>query len=450
MNNDEIIYILIGAAIGGLIAWLLAQSFLLKSGAYISSTVVKEQYVLKDLMNDVKNRLDALGIVHQKKLDECTSLQKDMSSLEQINANLEDKLATNKEELAVLEKKFQTEFENIANRLLEEKSQRFSLQNKQQIGDLLAPLHEKIKDFEQNIERKYVEDLKERVTLKTEIENLRLLNQQLSQDAHNLTSALRSDNKTQGDWGELRLEILLEKAGLQKDVHYQTQLSFTDENGQQKRPDFIVQLPGNKQMVIDSKVSLLHFERHLSSSDAEEKKQCLRLHLDSLKNHVKGLNGKNYAHIAQINTLDYVMMFVPIETAFSLAQQEDPKFFGDALDKNILIVTPTTLLATMRTVAFLWSQENQKRNVLEIAKQSGLLYDKFVGFIEDLKEIGRRLNMANGAYEDAMNKLTDGKRFGDTLIGRAEKIRELGAKNTKNLPQEMMSDDGQRTTDNGQ
>ena len=225
---------------------------------------------------------------------------------------------------------------------------------------------------------------------------------------------------------------------MQKNVHYQTQLSFTDDNGQQKRPDCIVQLPGNKQMVIDSKVSLVHFERHLSSEDAEEKKSALRAHLDSMKTHVKGLNGKNYAHIAQINTLDYVMMFVPIETAFSLAQQEDPRFFSDALDKNILIVTPTTLLATMRTVAFLWSQENQKRNVIEIAKQSGLLYDKFVSFIEDLKEIGRRLNMANSAYEDAMHKLTDGKRFGDTLIGRAEKIRELGAKNTKTMPPELV------------
>ena len=436
--NDEIFYIIIGAFIGGVIAWLLAQSFLLKSGAYISSGVVKEQYVLRDLMNDLKTRFDALGLVHDKKLDELSTLQRDTASLEQINAHLEDKLATQKEELIVLEKKFQSEFENIANRLLEEKSERFSQQNKQQIGDLLLPLHEKIKDFEQNIERKYVEDLKERMTLKTEIENLRLLNQQLSQDAHNLTSALRSDNKTQGDWGELRLEILLEKAGLQKNVHYQTQLSFTDDNGQQKRPDCIVQLPGNKQMVIDSKVSLVHFERHLSSEDAEEKKSALRAHLDSMKTHVKGLNGKNYAHIAQINTLDYVMMFVPIETAFSLAQQEDARFFSDALDKNILIVTPTTLLATMRTVAFLWSQENQKRNVLEIAKQSGLLYDKFVSFIEDLKEIGRRLNMANGAYEDAMHKLTDGKRFGDTLIGRAEKIRELGAKNTKTMPPELV------------
>ena len=439
--NDEIFYIIIGTVIGGIIAWLLAQSFLLKSGAYISTGIVKEQYVLRDLMNDLKTRFDALALAHQKKLDELTTLQRDTASLEQINANLEDKLATQKEELIALEKKFQSEFENIANRLLEEKSERFSQQNKQQIGDLLLPLHEKIKNFEQNIERKYVEDLKERVTLKTEIENLRMLNQQLSQDAHNLTSALRSDNKTQGDWGELRLEILLEKAGLQKNVHYQTQLSFTDENGQQKRPDCIVQLPGNKQMVIDSKVSLVHFERYLSSNDAEEKKVALRSHLDSMKTHVKGLNGKNYAHIAQINTLDYVMMFVPIETAFSLAQQEDPRFFSDALDKNILIVTPTTLLATMRTVAFLWSQENQKRNVLEIAKQSGLLYDKFVAFIEDLKEIGRRLNMANGAYEDAMHKLTDGKRFGDTLIGRAEKIRELGAKNTKTMPPELISSD---------
>jgi DNA recombination protein RmuC len=299
-------------------------------------------------------------------------------------------------------------------------------------------LREKIKEFEEGMERKFLEETRERVSLKTEIEHLRSLNQQLSQDAHNLVTALRGDSKTQGDWGEMQLEMLLEKAGLLRGVHFHMQASFADHNGQQKRPDLIIQLPDNKQLIIDSKVSLAAYEQFFNQNDPLSKKRFLSAHFESLKSHFKNLSEKNYTGLYQINAPDYVIMFIPIENALTVALQEDSRLFTDALDKNVLIVTPTTLLATMRTVSFIWKQENQKRNVLEIARQSGLLYDKFVAFIEDLKEIGQRLDMAQSAYCDAMNKLNDSKKYGDTLVGRAEKIKELGAKATKSLPKELL------------
>jgi DNA recombination protein RmuC len=249
---------------------------------------------------------------------------------------------------------------------------------------------------------------------------------------------LRGDSKIQGDWGEMQLEMLLEKAGLLRGVHFQMQVSFSDQNGQQKRPDLIIQMPDNKQLIIDSKVSLTAYEQYFNQSDPLSKKRFLNAHFESLKNHFKSLSEKNYSGLYQVNAPDYVIMFIPIENALTIALQEDSRLFTDALDKNVLIVTPTTLLATMRTVSFIWKQENQKRNVLEIARQSGMLYDKFVAFIEDLKEIGQRLDMAQNAYCDAMNKLNDSKKYGDTLVGRAEKIRELGAKATKKLPKELL------------
>ena len=321
---------------------------------------------------------------------------------------------------------------------MEEKSQRFTHQNQQQLNDILNPLRDKIKDFEVNIERKYLDETNQRTTLKAEIDNLVVLNRQLSQDANNLVAALRGDSKTQGDWGEIQLEMLLEKSGLLRGVHFYIQSSFNDHNGQQKRPDFIIQLPENKQVIIDSKVSLTAYEQFFNTEDSAVKSRFLKAHIESLKNHIRGLSEKNYAGLYQINSPDYVIMFVPIEPALSVALQEDSKLFTDALERNVVIVSVSTLLATMRTVSFIWKQENQKRNVLEIARQSGMLYDKFVAFVDDLKQIGQRLDMAQNAYHDAMNKLNDSKKYGDTLIGRSEKIRELGAKATKQLPKELL------------
>jgi DNA recombination protein RmuC len=279
----------------------------------------------------------------------------------------------------------------------------------------------------------------ERTTLKEELRQLHSLNQQLSQDAANLVSALKGDNKMQGDWGEYQLETLLEKAGLNKNIHYFTQMSlFDDETRRQKRPDFVIQLPENKHLIIDSKLSLTAYERYHNEPEATLKRQHLKAHLDSIRSHIKDLSSKNYQQLYQIHAPDYLILFVPIEPALFLAAQEDQNLLMDAWDKNIVLVSNSTLLATMRTISYLWRQEKQKTNVLEIARQSGLLYDKFVGFVEDLRLIGLRLDSARDAYDEALNKLSDSKRYGDTLIGKAERIRELGAKTSRQLPKELI------------
>jgi DNA recombination protein RmuC len=434
----ELIYPLATFVLGALLAGLLIYNRFMGSGQYMASKMVSENYVSKEIAVARETRINDLETDAKDKMQKIIDLNKDLASLEQINVNLDEKLNLQKEELSQLQKRFQTEFENIANRLLEEKSQRFTQQNQTQMNDLLNPLREKIKDFETNMSRNFSDETRERASLKTEIEGLVKLNQQLSADAHNLTAALRGDSKIQGDWGEMQLEKLLEKSGLLRGVHYDAQLSLTDENRQQRRPDFVIQMPDNKQLILDSKVSLTAFEQYFNNDDPSVKTRFMKAHIDSLRTHFRGLSDKNYAGLYQLNSLDYVIMFVPIESAFSFAMQEDTNLFTDALDKNVLIVTPTTLLATMRTVGFIWKQENQKKHVLEIARQSGLLYDKFVAFIDDLKQIGNRLDAAQTAYHDAMNKLNDSRKYGDTLVGRAERIRELGAKATKRLPKEFL------------
>ena len=423
----DIIYLVVGFASGGLLVGLLVYRQF-AGGAYIS----------RDLFADLTTRHAAAQAELQDKTLKTIDLHKDLASLEQINAHLEEKLLTQKEDITTLQIRFQTEFENISNRLLEEKSQKFEQQNARQIGDLLTPLRDRINEFGQQIDLKFLDETRERMSLKNEIENLRVLNTQLSSDAHNLANALRGDSKRQGDWGEWQLELLLEKAGLLRGVHFEPQASFTTEDGQQQRPDFVIQLPENKQLILDSKVSLTAYEQFFNADEPTHRKGFLRAHVESLRTHVRDLGSKNYVGLYQINTPDYVIMFVPIEPALTVAMQEDNSFFTDALDRNVVVVTPTTLLATLRTVNFIWKQENQKRHVLEIARQSGLLYDKFVSFVDDLKQIGLRLDAAQTAFGDAMNKLSDSRKYGDTLIGRAERIRELGAKTSKRLPKDLL------------
>ena len=365
-------------------------------------------------------------------------MSKALSAKEQYAQSLQEKLIEQKNELTQLQAQFQTNFENVANRLLEEKSEKFTQQNQSNLDQVLQPLKERIKEFENKIEQTYLQETKDRIQLNEQINQLKELNLQLSTDASQLASALKGDNKFQGDWGEFQLEMLLEKAGLTKDIHFKTQLSFTDDKGKQKRPDFIIYLPENKQLVIDSKVSLKAYEAFYNAETIEDEKKYLKAHLDSLRSHIRELSGKNYQNLYQINTPDYLLMFVPIEPAFSIALQEDSNLFLEALDRNIVLVTTSTLLATMRTVAYIWKQEKQKKSVLQIAKQSGLLYDKFVAFVEDLREIGRKLDTAQGSYHAAMNKLMESKKYGDTLIGRAERIRLLGANASKKLPKELL------------
>lgn len=434
----ELIFLLIGLVVGALAAWLITRFHMAANRQYFTEETLNTRYILREVYDNLQNQAD----LHRDDLLDKEKELRDLGALlaarDQEKESLLEKLSHQKAELANMQAHFKTEFENIANRLLEEKSEKFTRSNQQQMNDLLTPLHEKIKTFESGIHQRFREESIDRISLKKEVEHLRHLNQQLSEDANNLVSALRGDSKTQGDWGEIQLERLLEKSGLQKDIHFSTQDSFKDHEGKDKRPDFIIHLPEEKHLIIDSKVSLVAYEKYFNAKEESDKKKWLKAHQESIKKHINDLSSKNYQQLYQINSPDYLLLFVPIEPAFTLAVQENQQLFLNALDKNIVLVTTSTLLATMRTVSFIWKQEKQKRSVLEIARQSGLLYDRFCNFVDDLKAIGIRLDHAQSSYHDAMTKLTTGKRYGDTLIGRAEKIKSLGAKTSKSLPQELL------------
>ena len=439
MSLDGIVLLILGLVLGYIAGWWMSGNKGMQiTGGGMTDEELRMRYVSKDLFENQQIQSDVLQENILEKEHEIRDLMSTAAGQKEIINNLNEKMLSHEDDLKSLNERFKLEFENLANRLLEEKSQKFAQLNETQMSAILTPLREKIKDFEDSFEKKYLEETKDRTSLKKEIEQLYQLNMQLSQEASNLVSALKGDSKTQGDWGEFRLELILDKAGLNKDIHYRVQPSFTDESGNQKRPDFIIQLPDNKHLIVDSKLSLTAYEKYFNETDDVMKQVHLKAHVDSIRRHIKDLASKNYQHLYQINSPDYLLLFIPIEPAFSLALQEENDLFGDALDRNIVLVTTSTLLATMRTVSYLWTQEKQKNNVIEIARQSGMLYDKFVGFIDDLRLVGTQLDKARDGYQDAMNKLTDSKKYGDTLVGRAERIRELGAKTTKQLPLDLL------------
>lgn len=349
--------------------------------------------------------------------------------------NLKEKLENQKRELDELQKKFTLEFENLANRIFEDKSKKFTEQNKTNIDIILNPLKEKISDFEKKVDMAYKSEAAERNTLRGEIKNLIETSNKIGTDANNLARALKGDQKQQGNWGELMLEKILERSGLIKGEEYNLQVSLESQESRRIQPDAIIYLPENKNIIIDSKVSLVAYESAVNATTDEEKKKFISQHLDSLKRHVKDLSEKNYPSAKGINAPDFVLMFIPIESSFSVAVQEDAELFNFAWDRNIVLVSPSTLLATLRTIASVWKQEKQSRHVLEIAEESGKLYDKFVGFVEDLKDVGNKMDQSKNSYVEAMKKLSQGS---GNLVGRVEKIKKLGAKTTKALPPNLL------------
>ena len=349
--------------------------------------------------------------------------------------NLQDRLAEQRLELEQVQKRFSIEFENLANKIFEEKSKKFTDQNKVNINELLKPLGEKIKDFEKKVEDTNKDNIARNSALKEQILGLRELNQRITKEAENLTKALKGDSKTQGNWGEFILESILEKSGLQKDREYFVQESITTEEGKRFQPDVIIRLPENKCIIVDSKVSLVAYERYSSDESTEGRDLNIKTHLLSIRKHVKDLSDKNYQSLDLGQSLDFVLLFIPIEPAFTLAVQADPDLFSEAYSRNIVIVSPTTLIATLRTIASIWKQEYQNRNALEIAKQGGDLYDKFVGFVEDYKKIGQQLATARQTYEDAGKKLYSGR---GNIIRRTELLKELGAKASKSLDSNLI------------
>ena len=366
------------------------------------------------------------------------NLQKALVSEASLKTSLAEQQNQNKEKLALLDEakeRMNTEFKNIANEIFESKQQLFKAESKEQLGNLLSPLSDRIKEFEKRVETAYNEESKERYSLIKEVRNLQDLNARISKDAVNLTNALKGESKTQGTWGEIILERVLEKSGLVKGREYEIQVSVKNEEGRRLQPDVVVHLPEGKDVVIDSKVSLTAYERYCSSDDDIERAESLKLHIQSLRAHIKQLGDKDYHNLDGLKTLDFVLLFVPIEAAFSLAVQTDNDLFSAAFDKNIVMVAPSTLLASLRTIQNILRYEHQNKNAQEIASRAGALYDKFVNFVSDLENIGARIESTQAAYRDAHNKLTSGK---GNLVRRAEGMRELGAKVSKSLPQNLV------------
>ena len=405
----------------------------LKTVVQSSETKLQQERQKYDsmLVDERKNAQSRLS-EEQKKSE---SLNTSLSTETAQNKNLAQRLTEQKGELEQLNKKFTTEFENLANRILDEKSQKFTDQNRTNLDIILNPFKEKLKEFENKVDQAYKSESAERITLKTEIKNLVELNKQISEEANNLATALKGDNKQQGNWGELVLEKVLERSGLIEGVEYKTQTTSTNVEGDKIRPDVVIYLPDNKQVIVDSKVSLVAYNACVNAITEDDRLKYLKLHIESLRSHVKLLSDKNYQTAAGFDSPDFVLLFVPIESSFSLAVQGDAELFNFAWDRKIVIVSPSTLLATLRTIASIWKQERQTRNAIEIAEEGGKLYDKFVAFYEDLENVGKKLDDSKKTYVEAMKKLYDGT---GNLVKRAEKMKELGAKTTKQLPQSII------------
>jgi len=341
----------------------------------------------------------------------------------------------------------QAEFENLANRILEEKAARFATQNQTNLHQLLQPLQQQIGEFKQRVEATHTDDKADRASLLAQIQSLKELNAQVTADARNLALALKGDSKTQGAWGELILERILERSGLTKGIEFSVQENLKSDTGANLRPDVIIHLPESRHLVVDSKVSLTAYERSCSADDPEERKVAIKEHAQSLRGHVEELAEKNYANLYGITAPDFVFMFIPVEPALGAALQADGGVFNDAFDQKVILVTPATLLVTLRTVAQIWKQEKQTRNALEIARKSGALYDKFEGLYRDLLEVGDKLKQASGAHQDALDKLKTGR---GNLIGRVEDIKRLGAKTQKSLPGDLVDQALEIETQTGQ
>lgn len=429
----EILWLAGGLIVGALIVWLITQAHYAKQ---LRANRQKADHDKAQLMLTMERKEMLEKQVHvlkpelseerQKVLDLSNQLTRSQTEYE----NLKTRFANQEKEIEKLNKRFTVEFKNLANEILEEKSRKFTIQNKESLSQLLDPLKERIQEFQKRVEDTNKEDVVRSASLSQQIKQLGELNKQITQEAKNLTRALKGDTKAQGNWGEVILERILEKSGLEKGREYEAQVSETSTEGKRFQPDVIVRLPEGKNIIIDSKVSLIAYDRFVNAETEEDKLAQRRLHITSVRNHVKGLGEKSYQNLYGIDGLDFVLLFIPIEPAFTLAVQQDPELFNDAYSRNIVIVSPATLIATLRTIASIWKQEYQNKNAIEIARQSGALYDKFVAFTDDLKNIGKHLDVTQKAYSDAEKKLLTGK---DNLIRKTEKLKQLGAKASKQL-----------------
>ena len=407
----------------------------------LTKAEVDKSYVPKDSFDIVNRKMTTAESELTKREEKILELNNQLTELQQKEEHLNEKLTTFKEELENLHKRSQEQFKNIATEVLEDKKKTFVDENKKELNTILDPFKTNLKDFKDKVEATRKEDIQDLTSLKKEIESLQKLNTQLSDDAKNLATALKSEVKMQGSWGEDRLNMILEVEGLQRYIDYNREEKYRDdEQEKDRKPDFILRLPNGKSIIIDSKVSLTAYVNYFNAPTAEEKVQYLKQHLDSVTSHINLLADKNYQSLAGLTTPDYVFLFMPIESALTLAMNQNPEIFNNALKRKIVLITPTTLVATLKVVKILWQKENQVKNVEEIFRQCGELYNKFVSFLEDMDKVEVALTSATKAHRDAMNGLKDGTSKGRTIIGRFETIKKLEAKTNKNIPDKHLKE----------
>ena len=419
------LFLFTGLLVGALAAWFISRfktDSLLNAQTEKCNLLLQQAEELKQALKIKEDALFALSAQHAVKQTELT--------------NLGSRLLEQKQEMMEIREKFNTEFRNMANEIMEEKSKTFTEQNKVNLDQILKPLNDRIKDFEKKVDETYDKEAQQRFSLKEEVKRLAELNQQISKEAQSLTKALKGESKTQGNWGEVILESILERTGLRKGLEYTVQESFSIDGSKRYQPDVIVHYPGDRSIVIDSKVSLTAYEAYVSAEDERAKENYLKAHLTSIKNHINELAGKNYQDIEAIKTLDFVVIFLPIEPAYLIAIQQEPQLWSIAYEKRILLISPTNLVAVLKMIESLWKQEYQNRNVLEIAQQGGALYDDFVRLSENLIKLGKKIDDASSHYKDTMQKISEGR---GNLVSRVEKLKALGVKAKKNLPDALLN-----------
>lgn len=429
----EALYVIIGLTAGALLGYILARRGFLKEVA-AGYMPVAAFTLLKEKLSQAEKELAGQS-------QEILGLTNQLTVLEQHEKHLTDKITGFKEELQRMHELSHEQFRNIASRILEDRQTAFTATNKKELNEILTPFREGLSEFRKKVEDTRKEDIADLTSLKKEIEGLGKLNTRLSEDARNLAMALKSEVKVQGNWGEDRLNMILEAEGLQKYIDYTREEQYFDEDQHRiRRPDYILRLPNGKHIIIDSKVSLTAYSNYFNAEGPEQKAMYLKQHVKSVTDHINTLADKNYQSLVGLNTPDYVFMFMPIESALTLAMNQHQELFTHALDRKIVLITPTTLVATLKVVRLLWQKENQVQHVEEIFKQCGALYDKFVDFIGDMDRIEEALNGAGAAYRDAMYKLKAGERKGFTIMGRMEAIRRLEARVSKVMPARHLND----------
>jgi DNA recombination protein RmuC len=433
MNTSIILVfaILIALTIGFYIGKLLSKTQSNAEKSNLDGQLTSQTNQLTELKISFQNLQNEKQKIQTEKEEVAILLAKKENDFD----NLLERTKEQKEEINHLQEKFSKEFENLANKILEEKTQKFTEQNKENLKNILSPLQDKILHFEKKVEDTHKESIDYHAALRQQIVSLSEMNAQMSKETINLTKALKGDSKMQGNWGELVLERVLEKSGLEKGREYEVQQAFTTTEGTRILPDVIIHLPDGKKMVVDSKVSLTAYEKYVNEEDDTQQNIHLKEHVNSVKRHLEQLSDKRYQDIYQMESPDFVFLFIPIEPAFALALQEDLTLYNKAFEKNIVIVTPSTLLATLRTIDSMWTNQKQQENAIEIARQAGALYDKFEGFVSDLIKIGKKMDEAKVEYSAAMNKLTEGK---GNLVTSAEKLKKMGAKAKKALPEAIL------------